>query len=185
MSRGSSTFWSGQGGPMVWHFRMWSPVWISPHKQALDILIPHFTMFAPNLPNPDLSWLSCTHAFLGRVHPGGLVVHWMMYGASYSGTKQWALLFRCKVFNKPLEGPSRWETGRCILDMKDFMKMVNAPSPLVGFYADLVPAFLWGWNSREEWKLWHWSTAKASWNKPHCLIQRNINFVGMGTLCPG
>ena len=35
------------------------------------------------------------------------------------------------------------EMGRCILDMKDFMKeMVNASNPLMGFYADLVPAFL-------------------------------------------
>ena len=73
-------------------------------------------------------------------------------------TEQWALLSWCEVFNKLSEGPLRWETGRCILDMKDFMKdfmkeIVNAPSPLMGFYGDLVPPFLWGWNSREEWKL--------------------------------
>ena len=82
----------------------------------------------------------------------------------------------------------RWafKTGSCNFDTKDFMKeMVNAPSPLMGFYAALVPAFLWRWNSREEWKLRHRSSAKASQDKPHCLIQRDINLVGMGTLCPG
>ena len=64
------------------------------------------------------------------------------------------LLSRFEVFNKRSEGPSRWETGRCNLDMKDFMKeVVNILSPFMGFYANLVPAFLWRWNSREEWKL--------------------------------
>ena len=52
---------------------------------------------------------------------------------------------------KRSEGPSRWETGRCILDMEDLRKeMVNTSSPLMGFYADFFPAFLWRWNSREE-----------------------------------
>ena len=87
---------------------------------------------------------------------------------------------------KRSEGPSRWETGRCILDMEDLRKeMVNALSTLMGFYADFVPAFLWRWNSREEWKLRHRSTEKASQDKTHCLIQRDINFVSMKTLHPG
>ena len=71
---------------MVWYFRTWSPIRISPHKQAFDLLIPHFTMFDAYLPTPDLSQLRCTHAFFGRVHPDGLVVHWVMHDASWSGT---------------------------------------------------------------------------------------------------
>ena len=60
-----------------------------------------------------------------------------------------------------------------ILDMKDFMKeMVNTLSPPMDLYADLVPAFLWRWNSREDWEMGQRSTAKASRNKLHCLIQR-------------
>ena len=47
-----------------------------------------------------------------------------------------------------------FEMRGCILKMKDFMKeMVIAPSLLMGFFADLVLAILWRWNSREDWKL--------------------------------
>ena len=49
---------------------------------------------------------------------------------------------RCEVFNKWSERPLRWETGRCILDMKDFMKeIVNAPSPH-GFLCRFGPCIL-------------------------------------------
>ena len=54
-------------------------------------------------------------------------------------------------FQKQSVKPMRWERGRCILDMKDFIKeMVNASIPLMGFYADLIPTFFCRWNSREE-----------------------------------
>ena len=102
MSWGSSTFWSGQGGPMVWHFRMWSLVWISPLKM-------HFTMFSTNLLTPDLSQLSCTHAFLGKMHLDGLVVHWVMYSKTLAGTST-EHCSPCEVSKKQSEGTSE-ETG--------------------------------------------------------------------------
>ena len=106
MRRWSSTFWSGQVGSMVWHFRTWSPVWISPHNQALDLQIPHFTMLAAYLPTPDLSWLSCTHALLGRLHPDGLVVHWVMYGACWSGTSSGHCILDKGLWDMRWEGAS-------------------------------------------------------------------------------
>ena len=52
-------------------------------------------------------------------------------------------------FQQMFGGAFKMERG--ILDMKDFMKeMVNTLSPLMGLYSDLVPAFLWRWNSRED-----------------------------------
>ena len=89
-------------------------------------------------------------------------------------------------FQKMVGGPSRREMERCLLEMKDFMKeLVIAPSPLMAFYADLVPAFLWRWNSREEWSC---DTGIFQRHPKTSLIasfKRNINLMGMCTLCPG
>ena len=77
-------------------------------------------------------------------------------------------------FQQMVGGAFEMGAGKCILNMKDFMKeMVNAPSSLMGFFLQIWSLDSCGGGIPERnGNCGTWSTVKASGDMPHCLIQR-------------
>ena len=108
-----------------------------------------------------------------------------MYGASWSETSSGRCSLHARFSKNGRRGLRDGSQEGASLTWRFHERDGHCSEPSHGFWCRLVPEFLWRWKSREEWKLQHRSTAKASRDKPHCLIQRDINLVGMGTLHPG